>query len=366
MSKILHIGVHNSANSNSGDTLLFPLVRTIFNRHINNLDWDLQQAWELFDLERAKLVNSEYSALVIGGGGLFLRDQQGSDTSNSGWQWNSTINAIKAISLPVIVYAVGYNRFRDQEDFDPIFSEHINLLFNKCSFIGLRNYGSISKIKNYISRENQQKLIRQFCPTTCLAQLYPEKLLAPPIDNKILAVNLAFDRQQLRFGFKKQAVFNSLLRALLRLEEKGWIIEIVSHKIMDQEFFEFAKTKTTNFSHVNLTYSTPFEIIDYYSSVTCSLGMRGHSQMIPFGLKKPIISLISHDKMKFFLEDLNIQRYGIEILSDSFEYDLVEQASYIYDNLELVNNYFSTIQDSAWNESTLNMSKIKSILSSFN
>lgn len=29
------------------------------------------------------------------------------------------------------MFAVGYNRFRGQEDFDPIFKEHINLFCRK-------------------------------------------------------------------------------------------------------------------------------------------------------------------------------------------------------------------------------------------
>lgn len=45
------------------------------------------------------------------------------------------------------MFAVGYNRFRGQEDFDQFFKEHINLFVEKAEFIGLRNHGSIESIK---------------------------------------------------------------------------------------------------------------------------------------------------------------------------------------------------------------------------
>ena len=46
--------------------------------------------------------------------------------------------------------------------------------------------------------------------------------------------------------------------------------------------------------------------------------MRGHAQMIPFGLSKNIISIISHDKIGYFLEDVMMTEYGIDVNEVNF------------------------------------------------
>ena len=44
--------------------------------------------------------------------------------------------------------------------------------------------------------------------------------------------------------------------------------------------------------------------------------------MIPFGVSKNIISIISHDKLRFFLEDVNLNEYGIDVDNENFYYSL--------------------------------------------
>ena len=55
--RLLHIGVHDSANKNAGDTLLFPVVRKIFDYFFGQCRWELHQAWDKFSLDFVKKVN---------------------------------------------------------------------------------------------------------------------------------------------------------------------------------------------------------------------------------------------------------------------------------------------------------------------
>ena len=59
--------------------------------------------------------------------------------------------------------------------------------------------------------------------------------------------------------------------------------------------------------------------------------MRGHSQMIPFGLCKNIISIISHDKMKYFLEDNNLVDYGVD-LDEPEVFENLKKTFNLYEN----------------------------------
>src|SRR5690606_6593805 len=135
--------------------------------------------------------------VVIGGGGLFLKDTN--KNTVSGWQWPCSIEMLEKIKVPVVLYAVGYNRFRGQEEFEPYFRDNIVAFAEKAEYIGLRNYGSINAIKNYLPETLHSKLRYQPCMTTFLSQLYPELC---EYDNKqdFIAVNAAFDRSHLRFG----------------------------------------------------------------------------------------------------------------------------------------------------------------------
>ncbi|UCD67353.1 MAG: hypothetical protein JSW48_10920, partial [Betaproteobacteria bacterium] len=137
--KLLHIGVHNSANRNAGDTLLFPVVRRALDAVLGPFDWELRQAWDEFLPADARHINHHFDAIVLGGGGLLLRDQSGSDVSNSGWQWNSSVEGVRALDIPLLVFAIGYNRFRGQADFDSVFREHLSAVAAKAGFFGLRN-----------------------------------------------------------------------------------------------------------------------------------------------------------------------------------------------------------------------------------
>ncbi len=323
--KIGHIGIHEKANLNSGDTLLFQVVRDIFERVLDvQIEWNLYQVWEEFDRSVINKINKDNDALVLGGGGLLLKDQKGADISNSGWQWNCSANDTYSINIPFFIFAIGYNRFYNQEDFDSNFVDSMNAIASLSPFFSLRNNGSIDSVKKYLLDENllEAKLYRQFCPTTMVSLIYPDlNILSQEHEkkeSKILSFNAAFDRKEMRFSDPEQK-FNQICKLIKHAEEQGWSIVACSHKEMDREIERFLLKNNINFEVKNLTTSSPREIMEHYAQVDLSVGMRGHSQMIPFGFNKPIVSLISHDKLQFFLDDLGLNEYGINLNSDDID-----------------------------------------------
>ena len=73
-----------------------------------------------------------------------------------------------------------------------------------------------------------------------------------------------------------------------------------------------------------LTESNANEIMEYYSKIDLAVGMRGHAQLIPFGFNKKIISIISHNKMQYFLDDIKLN-LGADVESSSFLNDLISK-----------------------------------------
>ncbi|WP_432697800.1 polysaccharide pyruvyl transferase family protein [Marinobacterium sp. YM272] len=362
--KLLHIGVHNSANRNAGDTLLFPVVRKAFDTVIGPFEWTLRQAWEELSLDDIDSINQEFDGIVIGGGGLLLRDQAGSDVSNSGWQWNCSVGALKAINIPIYVFAIGYNRFRGQEDFDPIFTEHIQTLAEKSTFLGLRNHGSIKALEKYLDGPAHLKLKHQFCPTTVIWQLYPEyRALAEAHDakkEKVLAFNAAFDRAALRFGDDPDKTLSEIAKAVSVAEQRGWHIVLAAHKTMDRDIEPYLDAAGVQYDVADLTDASPNQIMEFYAQVDFVFGMRGHAQLIPLGLRRPIMSIISHDKVRFLLEDIGQSNWGIEVNSEKMVEKLIDMLSIFENYRATVLDNIAIVQQAIWEKTLENMTFIES------
>lgn len=365
--RLLHIGVHHSANRNAGDTLLFPVVRTLFDVLLGPFDWALRQAWEPFDVEDAERVNAAFDGIVIGGGGLLLRDQAGSDVGNSGWQWNSSVAAVERIDVPLIVFAIGYNRFRGQEDFDPIFTPHLRAVAGKSQFFGLRNSGSIRAVSAYLPEALRPVLRRQYCPTTVLWQLYPEyRALAEAHDrdaSRVFVLNAAFDRASLRFGSQAAEVLANVANAVLVAQQRGWEIVVVAHKTLDRDIEPYLEAAGVHYRTVDLTDGGPERIMAFYAGVDFVFGMRGHAQMIPFGLRRPIMSLISHDKMRYFLEDIGRPQWGVEVTARDMALRLGEALERVENDREALRADLAGVQSAVWEETRKNIQAIGAAMS---
>jgi polysaccharide pyruvyl transferase WcaK-like protein len=342
--KLLHIGVHNSANRNAGDTLLFPVVRRAFDAVLGPFDWELRQAWDEFLPADARHINHHFDAIVLGGGGLLLRDQSGSDVSNSGWQWNSSVEGVRALDIPLLVFAIGYNRFRGQADFDSVFREHLSAVAAKAGFFGLRNSGSIRALSNYLPPHLAKKLRRQYCPTNALWQLYPEyRKMAQQHDARSESAG---------------EVLASVARAVKAAEDRGWKIVVAAHKTTDRDIEPYLDGAGVAYDTADLTDASSADIMSFYAKVDFAFGMRGHAQMIPFGLRRPIMSIISHDKMRFFLEDLERLEWGVEVDAPDIAERLVAALHRVESERASVRTEIARAQEAVWDETQMNLREV--------
>lgn len=312
----IHVGLHRP--SNAGDTLLFTAVRQVFD-HTHPLRWNLHEVRTPVTAQQVAHWNARATAVLVGGGGLFLRDTNPNNIS--GWQWPCATEHLHALRVPLIMYAVGYNRFRGQEEFAPVFWESLNALVERAAFIGLRNSGSMRRVCDYLPPELHERIQYQPCPTTVLAYLYPTLLDEAERNPRRLAFNAAFDRHHLRLAGQHDAVLDRLARVMRHAQDAGWEIDLAVHVSVDRMIIPWLMRHRVRFNEVNLTSASAIHVAHYYSRVGLAIGMRGHSQMIPFGTHTPIISLITHDKLAWFLQDVGHPEWGIEL--ETPDYDTV-------------------------------------------
>ncbi len=274
---------------------------------------------------------------------MFLPDTN--KNAISGWQWPVSREQLEAIKKPVILYAIGYNYFRGQEPND-LFLDNLGRILEKADFAGIRNHGSIDRINELTGNRFKDKICFQPCPTTIIRKIYPEYHHNGK-ERKKLAVNIAFDRYSIRFGNTIYKTLESIAKALREFEKLGYEILNVSHISADEKFGIVLDHFGIKYKTVRLQHNFPKEVFRFYAGVDLVLGMRGHAQMIPFGLGTPIISLGTHDKMKWFLEDIGSTDWYIDLNQKDGEVDklILEKFSGIIDNKQNVLDRMKKEQD---------------------
>ena len=332
------------ASGNIGDRILVHALRDTITKTLGTRIFFAHRS------VRAKIspdiiqVANAADAVLIGGGGLFLRDTNENDIS--GWQFPISLNDIERLHVPIVMLGVGYNRFRRQDDFDPAFTENINSLVSKCKFVGLRNHGSIRALRSYLSEANASKLVFHPCATTVLSKLY--RMPAVDSERPIIALNCAFDRANMRYPNGQDNVLGAIARLMKRLSS-AYTIKYYSHMDSDMEMLPYLTAEDVEFEIVDLSRVESIDmILSYYCTPSIVIGMRGHSQLVPFGCGTPIMSIISHDKLAWFLEDIGHPEWGVDVEDEQFESLLNERADNILSKLDETRRQIESLQTAFW------------------
>ena len=351
LDNIAHVSAFTYGNA--GDTLLPIAIENTWEIVFKNVCWkNIHVHKPLSDRILNRINRSKL--LLVGGGGLFLKDTNPNNIS--GWQWPVSVEDIEKIRVPFVLYAVGYNRFRGQEDFDEIFKTNIQCIAERAEYIGLRNRGSIKRIGEYLPSDLHEKIVYQPCPTTFLSKLHPD-LTNYRSKEEFIAVNIAFDRPKLRFGKEIGRVLMDIATALKELS-RTINIKYFSHMSSDEYFLPYMDVLDIPYEKVRLNKSTPEKIIMQYARPKLVIGMRGHAQMIPFGCKTPILSLISHDKIKWFLDDVEHPEWGIDLYADDLSEEIVVNAKKLLKSKDAI---ISAIEEKQNDMLRISLDNVKSL-----
>lgn len=339
---------------NAGDTVLSWAVRQFlgFGR------WNIRSVSDAVSEREISDMNTT-DAIIVGGGGLFLPDTN--QNSISGWQWAISNRQIEQLNVPLILFSVGYNYFKHQTPTE-CFRNSLECVAKKAAFFGLRNMGSVEKVKELLDAELREKVVYQPCTTTFIRKMYE---LPPKKKTKQVALNMAFDREEQRLEGKQEEIFEQIYQAVLSISSLGYEVIYVAHSDKDLKFLLYMNEKNLLLPFANLEKSLPKEVIQFYHNVDVAIGMRGHAQMIPFGVGTKIISLGTHDQLKWFLEDINLERCYVD-LSENIG-TIAQQIVDIFIDIEIENPQEMEMtlreeQERLWNISCANRNRLLSIL----
>ena len=324
--------------SNAGDALLPIATRLAFRHFLGHPRWvlaHLRQTREMVASQVSMAVSDpNVAAVVVGGGGLFYPANPNSQQSFSGWQWRIDHQALARLirARPLLLFGVGWNRFRGQADAPKIFDRAFNLSLATLTstgtaaiagdhaatgaHVGLRDSYSLGAIGARV--RNARRIVYQPCATTLIGALQPCLATRTLLNRsaRILAIGFAADQLELRIGRASELsrLLEQLLRFALNAHHDGWEIHFVEGARRDNdELMRAHSAHNWSFPYRVITFGTASSIVEYYRSVTVVASSRGHGVMIPFGLHCATISLITHEKVRSFLDDIGHPEWGVEL-----------------------------------------------------
>jgi polysaccharide pyruvyl transferase WcaK-like protein len=305
---------------NAGDSAIGTSFDYLLNKEFSNSEIIFLNCRKIFTQDDINLINSA-DALIISGGGLFLHDTFENQVSD--WQWGISEDLLDKIKIPIIVYAVGYNKFRGQREFSIKFNKTINKLVEKSIFFSMRNTGSCEAIKKHLKKENHSKISLNFCPTMLLTELYKIKC----VKNKSVGFVLAGDRLENRH--KNIEKFGTQIKIFVEyLKSKKYKTILINHQndtwIKKYVIFD---------EYIDLFKKESKKIYETYSKIELVVADRGHGQMIPFACGCKLLTPISHNKLKWFLEDLNLEKLGLDESDENLAEKLIEK----FEELKVIN-----------------------------
>lgn len=331
--RLTHAAFYMDELGNYGDELLPVAVResTAAVRPVES--WDGVHVHQVFDAAAVERANAT-DAVLVGGGGLFLPDTM--PNGNSGWQWNVPDDSLRGLKVPLGLVAVGYNLFEGQEIHGSRFAESLRLTVEHSTLVGLRNHGSIERVRDLLPETLQDRVVYMPCPTTFLGLLEDGpgarvKRTVEPGRKPVVHLNIAYDRTALRF----KGHYGEFLAQLDRfIRTTGELVEvrIAAHTVGDERVAQDLYTAHGTRVPVDSLFRLGVDgALQLYADSDLVIGMRGHAGMIPFGVGTPIISLVSHPKLRYFLEDVGHTEWGLPIFEAHLGDHLVEMTRSVLD-----------------------------------
>ncbi len=328
--QVAHVALFATGRDNSGDKVLPEAVRRCFGPEIGPARWHQVPVHRLVTDALLEELNAR-RGVVVGGGGLFLPDTW--PNGNSGWQWNIPDAMLPRITAPLAIFAVGFNVFDGQHFSASRLAGSLRAVVERAAFFGLRNRGSVARVRDLLPAELRDRVRYQPCPTTVLRHLVPGWQDPAPADREdVTLLNCAYDRAGLRFGHDYGHFLGQMAEAVRRLG-RHTEVRYAPHAPSDERFVHDLRREHGLTLPVEPLYDLPNDrLLDVYRRVRLVIGMRGHATMIPFGCGTPAISLISHPKMAYFLADVDRPEWGVSVHDAQLADRLTERAGALLDD----------------------------------
>ncbi|MFN3259329.1 MAG: polysaccharide pyruvyl transferase family protein [Pikeienuella sp.] len=317
---------------NYGDLILDEAVRYLFHSFGQRKYFRLTDGADLRYPIGPRLVehaNKFDARLVAGGGLLYPRNHE-----TSGWTFNCSTRLMRKMERTVI-FAVGYNVYKRNNTFSKVFKENFEALLERTVFTGLRNNGSIEKVKESVDKRFHSNIYLQPCPTTFIrhlvAEFDPERVPAKA-KKVVLQITLGGSDPD------SERISRNVLAACLDLRRRGYEISIASFfDIFDEKIVNYLRNNGfDDFSYVKMDTGGQDVLKGprYFSGQPLVVSTRGHGAMVPFGSGSAVIPVNVAPKVVYFANDSGLGDHVVDIESKTLSADLVSKVEQFYSQYE--------------------------------
>lgn len=268
--------------------------------------------------ELIERLNAEADLLLLGSGGLIFHRPE--DGSLSGWQFNISLDDLRRIEVPIVVYGVGFNRFSyDPAPFPDTFAPHLRAVQEQAALFSVRNTGTRDALVEYGLDAGR---IRVVPDAGIFAPARPPNLPdAVRAGRWLIGVNLAGDRPEHRYPppaeRSEAACTKALAEALRRVcaAHDARVLLVPHIRGLDERrhdtlraivgaryVFELPEVAPHVYGPGAVT--APL-LVGTYGLCDLVVGERGHACLIALGRGVPFFALSSHRKTRFLLADID-------------------------------------------------------------
>ena len=291
-----HIIWHYFPNTtNIGDSGAAAGIRSLFHSLTDDFFFfTLSCRKDTFDvLKRYQL---KASGMIIGGGGLFFKQPLA-----SGWYFPLSFSEINILEIPIIPYAIGFNKeYSDSQiwNLEQNFINNIANFHQRFSLKSVRDYWS----KNILEKTGVHDLYVVPCPSAFLKPLPWHNM---SIDTSKEIVGLSITDRSLQKD-QKVKFFSVFFKFAKWLVQNGFSPLFIMQDTADD--IALAKIITENNFNCILP-NTAREAVSIYNQCTYVIGMRGHSLILASGQQVPILGISYNKKVDAFMEMIDLQNY---------------------------------------------------------
>jgi polysaccharide pyruvyl transferase WcaK-like protein len=262
---------------------------------------------QVFDEYFINNINKKYDLLVIGGGGII----HGAHWPQ-GWFWLIEKDLIRTIKIPFVIYAAGYNYFKDETGIPERGVEHLRETAKYARLFSVRNDGSYDRLKCQTGIDADVIADPGFWVSK--NENFPRPAELP---GEYMIIQLANDKQANRFGgIANYEKFVKKLRIVTENIAKKFHVLFTPHVFDD---IALSKDVAVGLDNVSIwpfsefAFDNVFKTYGYYQHAKCVLAMRGHGQIIPLSFGVPTISLENHYKHRELMEQIGLGQYNVDV-----------------------------------------------------
>ena len=168
----------------------------------------------------------------------------------------------------------------------------------------MRHNGDCERLKEIVDPKYHNKIKLELCPTIdyCKHRISTEDLSS--VKRDIYAFEIKDDRPERRYYNTSRSIFYEHLKNFIfHLLDLNKEVCVLSHD-GSRSFRDYLNSNNVNVGFIDNSVASEKEIISNYLKIEKLFCTAGHSQMMGHALGCDVISMITHEKQKYFLQDI--------------------------------------------------------------